>query len=314
MGRNKNLSDLEMKNIEFYLKERKSYAEIGRLLNRSEDTIRKEIKNYKSFVGKMRKCSNCSNKNNCKAHYLCDVILDRVKCSRCKFCKEAAKICPHYQTTVECELLKKNRHVCNGCEILSKCKKVKIKYIADSAIKKHNLVQNISQKDLKLDSFPEEFKKYLSDLIKNGISPDIIMNTLPERFIMYKTATSTLYDYIDKGLLDCCNLDLRNKVSRVRYGTSTVKRNTVRGHQLNGRSIENFSVEDKTYPLGIAEFDCVEGIKGGESLFTIMIPILSLMLAFKITAQTQDEIIAKLDALEDKLGCYFYVLLSVYWG
>ena len=70
---------------------------------------------------------------------------------------------------------------------------------------------------------------------------------------MFKISTPTLYSWIDKGLLDCCNLDLRNKVSRVRYGTCTIKRNTVKGHQLNGRSIENLSIEEKNArPLGIA--------------------------------------------------------------
>lgn len=52
------------------------------------------------------------------------------------------------------------------------------------------------------------------------------MNTLHDRFKMVKVATSILYIWIELDLLDCCNLDLRNIVSRVRYGTNTVKRNT----------------------------------------------------------------------------------------
>ena len=65
--------------------------------------------------------------------------------------------------------LNKSPHVCNGCKLYLKYKKVKIKYHAWSAIKKHNVIQKVSR--------------------------------------------------IDKGLLDCCNLDLRNKVSRIRYGS-----------------------------------------------------------------------------------------------
>ncbi|MBP3457263.1 MAG: helix-turn-helix domain-containing protein [Bacilli bacterium] len=42
---NKNLTELEMGNIEFYLNVNKSFTEIGRLLKRNEGTIRKEIKN-----------------------------------------------------------------------------------------------------------------------------------------------------------------------------------------------------------------------------------------------------------------------------
>ena len=312
MGRNysnKNLSALEIGNIEFYLNERKGYSEIGKILGKNESTIRKEVKKYSSYFGSQRKCSNCLNKNNCHQKYLCEDIKDKVKCSQCKYCSEAIKVCPNYRVIIDCELLKKNHQVCNGCELYLKCKKVKIKYHSETAIKMHNAVQRVSRIGTKVDSFPQEFKDYLSKLIKNGISPEVIMNTLPEKYLMFKSAPSTFYEWIDKGLLDCCNLDLRNKVSRVRYGTNTERRNSVKGHQLNGRSIEDLSEEERiNRPLGIVELDTVEGIKGGELLFTIMFPCFSLMLGFKIKKKTQEEIGKILDMLEEKLDCYFYVL------
>lgn len=312
MGRNysnKNLTELEMGNIEFYLNEGKGYSEIGRLLDRTEATIRQEIKKYSSYFGKQRKCSNCLNKVNCHQKYLCDNLIDKVKCSSCKYCSNAVKTCPNYKVNIDCDLLKKNHHVCNGCHIYNKCNNVKIKYHAETAINKHNAVQRVSRIDTKADKVPQEFKDYISNRIKNGISPDITINTLPEKYKMFKISTPTLYSWIDKGLLDCCNLDLRNKVSRVRYGSNTEKRNTVKGHQLNGRSIEDLSVEERNFrPLGIVELDTVEGIKGSELLFTIMFPCFSLMLGFKIKQKSQEEIGKILDELEDKLDCYFYVL------
>ena len=66
MGRNysnKNLSELEMGNIEFYLNENKSPTDIARLLSKDPSGIRKEIKRYSSYFGSARKCSNCLNKN-----------------------------------------------------------------------------------------------------------------------------------------------------------------------------------------------------------------------------------------------------------
>ena len=312
MGRNysnKNLTILELGNIEFYLNEGKGFTEIGRILERDESTIRKEVKHYSSYFGVARKCSNCLNKDNCHQKFLCENIIDKLKCSQCKFCVNAVKYCPNYKVENDCELLKKNHHVCNGCELYHNCKKVKIKYHAESAIKKHDIVQRVSRTDTKADKIPQDYKDYLSDRIKKGISPDIILNTLPEKYKMFKISTPTLYDWIDKGLLECCNLDLRNKVSRIRYGSNTLKRNTVKGHQLNGRSIETLTQEEREKrPLGIAEFDTVEGIKGGELLFTIMIPCFSLMLAFKIEHKSQEEIGKILDELERKLGRYFYIL------
>lgn len=312
MGRNysnKNLTELEIGNIEFYLNEKKSPAEIAKILSKDPSGIRKEIKKYSSYYGKQRKCSNCLNRDNCHQKYLCDSIINKTKCYQCKYCIHAVKICPNYKINIECELLKKNHHVCNGCELYHKCNKVKIKYHAETAIKMHNAVQRISRVDTKADKVPQEFKNYISDRIKKGISPDITLNTLPEKYQMFKISTPTLYSWIDKGLLDCCNLDLRNKVSRIRYGENTLKRNTVKGHQLNGRSIENLPEDERiNRKLGIAEFDTVEGIKGGELLFTIMIPCFSLMLAFKIENKTQEEIGKALDNLEEKLDSYFYVL------
>ena len=78
MGRNysnKNLTDLELGNIEFYLNQGKGYSEIGRELGRVEGTIRNEVKKYSSYVGKQRKCSHCLNKDSCYQKYLCWVEL-----------------------------------------------------------------------------------------------------------------------------------------------------------------------------------------------------------------------------------------------
>ena len=259
---NKNLTDLEMGNIEFHLNQGKGYSEIGRILERTEATIRLEVKKYSSFFGKERKCSHCLNKDNCHQKYLCENILDPIRCSSCKYCSNAIKHCPNYRVHIDCKSLKKNHHVCNGCNLFLKCKKVKRKYHAETAIKMHKAVRRVSQMDLKIDSFPEEFKQYISNLIKHKISPEVILNTLPDKFSMFKVSVPTLYNYIDKGLLDCCNLDLRNKVSRRKYGTNSEKRNSVKGHQLNGRSIEDLTEEERRKrPLGIVEIDTVEGIK-----------------------------------------------------
>ena len=306
---NKNLTELEIGNIEFYLNEDDSPASIAKKLKRDPSGIRKEIKKYSSYFGKQRKCSNCLNKDNCHQKYLCHDIRDKIECSQCKYCSLAVKICPNYKVNIDCELLKKHHHVCNGCDMYHKCDKVKIKYHAETAIKMHNAVQRVSRIGTKADNIPLEFKDYLSKLIKKGISPDIVLNTLPEKYAMFKISTPTLYSWIDKGLLDCCNLDLRNKVKRRIYGSNSEKRNTVKGHQLNGRSIENLSDDERdNRPLGIVEMDTVEGIKGGELLFTIMIPCFSLMLAYKIKHKTQEEIGKKLDMLEEKLGNYFYII------
>ena len=54
---NINLTELELGNIEFYLNNRKNFTTIGKILNKDESTIRKEVKKYSSYFGETRKCS-----------------------------------------------------------------------------------------------------------------------------------------------------------------------------------------------------------------------------------------------------------------
>lgn len=219
----------------------------------------------------------------CRKNYLCDNIINKSYCSSCKGCKFAIQYCDNYFTKIDCSILKKNHNVCNSCENKSQCKKVKIIYEAKFAIQLHSNLKVHSRKELNLNSFSDEFKTYLSDRIKHGISPEFIVNTLPTKYNHYHLSTTTLYDYIDKGLLDCCNLD--------------------------GRIVDNLSIDERSGSiLGIAEIDTVEDVKGGELLFTIMIPYFSLMLAFKIPKKEQIEIVKKLDELELLLGKDFYIL------
>lgn len=107
-------------NFDLDIPNSKSPADTTRLLDKDSSGIRKEIKKYSSYFGEARKCSNCLNKDDCHQKYLCENIIDSVKCSQCKFCKKVVKICPNYKVNIDCELLKKNHHVCNGCELYFK--------------------------------------------------------------------------------------------------------------------------------------------------------------------------------------------------
>ena len=69
-----------------------------------------------------------------------------------------------------------------------KCKKVKIKYHAETAIKMHNAVQRVSRTGTKVDAFPQEFKDYLSRLIKNGILSGSYYEYSSRKYQMFKSA------------------------------------------------------------------------------------------------------------------------------
>lgn len=302
----KNLTDLEMSNIEMYLNDGLRPSEIGKKLNRDPSGIRKEIKNYSTYFGKARKCSECLNKESCDKHHLCSDIVYTSKCASCKYCASASKYCYDFKINIECKTLDKLK-VCNSCANRNKCR-ITLRYNGYIASTLHKAKMNNSHVGLKFSAIPDEMANFISNRIKAGISPDIVLHKLPKKFKKYKISTPTLYKYINLGLLDCKNIDLRNKVSRKERCKTLQVEKKVKGHQLNGRSIENLSEEDKKYPLGVAEIDTVEGIKGKALLLTIMIPKYSLMLAFKIKNKKQEEVKLKFDILEFKLKEDFYTL------
>lgn len=212
---------------------------------------------------------------------------------------------------MNCSLLKKHSNVCISCNHIKKCK-ITLRYIAKNAFLKHSASKSSSHKPLKIDDFPDDFKDCLSKLIINGISPQIILNTLPNKYKQYKIAVKTFYLSIDKHDLNCINLNLRNQTSRSKNGINTTIRNSVRTHQLNGRSIEDVDSDIlSNLPLGYFELDSVESIKGGTVLLTIMIPKFSLMFAFKMNHKNNLSVKQKLDDLENVLGDDFYILFKV---
>ena len=305
----RNLSENEIVFIEQSLNEGQIPAEIARQLGRDPSGLRREIRTYASYFGSRKHCELCLDRPECKISFLCHPIKDYKKCSSCKKCDDAASRCAFFRIEMQCEILKK-KHVCNGCKQKSECE-LTYRYIAFQAILKHEAAKNRSHVPLKFEDLPEEFLDYVSGRLCAGISPEIILNTLPERFEGIRICVPTLYSYIDKGLLNATNLDLRNKVSRNAYGKGEKRPKKLPAlHQLNGRSIEDLNEEDLERPLGVAEMDTVEGIKGKAVLLTLMIPKYSLMLAFRMKSKTQSEVKMRLNILEFKLGDFFPVLFS----
>ena len=305
----KQFSDMEYLTIEILLNKGSPPAEIARQLNRDPSGIRKEIKKYGIFIlsKTKRKCTRCLNYSNCSMKYMCDVLKSHSLCVSCRRCSVAPDVCPDFTLELHCIALKKKK-ICNGCENLYKCQ-VTYRYIAKYAVLQHHSAMNSSHRVLKFESLPDDFLNYISHLIKNVISPDIIVNTLPFRFQPYRISAPTLYDYIDKRLIPgISNIDLRFKVSRTVNGHGTRRNSTPHSHQLNGHSIEDLPEEEKSYPLGYVEIDTVVGISGHAVLFTMLFPKYSLMYTRKLNNKTQEEVKAALDKLELSLGKDFYLL------
>jgi IS30 family transposase len=154
-----------------------------------------------------------------------------------------------------------------------------------------------------INQTPESIQKMndiLTPLIKKGQSISHIYATHAEELGCSKRTT---YTYIDSGVFDVRNIDLRRKVKYKKRKKSTSTSAKSRAYRIN-HNYEDFQkyIEKKT-DVSIVEMDCVEGNKDGHKvLLTLTFRKTNLMLIFLLENQTQEEVLKVFSWLEEKLG------------
>jgi IS30 family transposase len=142
-----------------------------------------------------------------------------------------------------------------------------------------------------------ELDNFITPLIKKGQPISHIYNVAKDRIPCSK---STLYRYIDSGVLSVKNIDLR---SLVRYKSRRKRLVFKVSWQRKNRGYSDFLQFMEDNPnLHVWEMDIVEGKKGGEALLTLFSRETKLMLIFPLLNKTQGEVYATLDFLEEQIG------------
>lgn len=111
-----------------------------------------------------------------------------------------------------------------------------------------------------------------------------------------------MYSYIDAGVFDVINLDMRRvvKYKKRRKSTQTSVKNRL---FRQGRNYEDFQDMVKAIPsYSIVEMDTVEGTKGGKVFLTMMFRSCHLMMIFLLESKTQHEVKRVFDELTELLG------------
>ena len=307
--KNKPLNQIEMGKIEAMLNEGYNATQIAEALQRDSSCIQKEIKNFSTIVKPQKDCKICNKYEKCKNTDICGDKSEIGFCSRCKGCKIAVENCEEYEAVVSCKNLKGRKKVCNGCLNYKGCTKVKIVYIAKEAWKQHEKNKKKSIKKMK-EINNSEYMDALSEKIKHGISPEVALQTT-ENKKGEKISLPTLYLRIDRGLMKCKNIDLRNKLKRERKEEKRERKANREKHRANGRSYGDLSEEEKTQKLdGFCEMDTVEGIKGSKLLMTIINKKTSFLFGIPISNKKQENIIRELDKLEITMKDKFKLILE----
>lgn len=284
---NKHLSLDDRFKIEKYLNERKSFKEIGKLLDKNCTTISREIRRH--YVVKNMGCVG-RRFNNC---------LDRRTCpNRGRSCK--LNKCPSF-TEEKCSLLNKPPYVCNGCKKKTQC--TLTKHLYDSVYANTEYKENLSEVRSGVFVDPEEIDN-LNDILVpliceqgQSIHHAIINN---KNKIMH--SDKSIYKYIDLNLLKVKNIDLPRKVRfRTRRKNNTYYK--IDKKCLEGRRYEDYLKYLEENPdTPIVQMDSVEGVKGGKVLLTIHFVNCSFMLAFIRKHNDAQSVIDIFNQLQDILG------------
>lgn len=287
MSKNKHLSLDDRLNIEKYLVERKSFKEIGRLLDKNCTTISREIKNHyivKNTGGVGRKFNNCLYRKTCPNRgRKCNI-------NNCTKFKEE-----------KCSLLNKPPYVCNGCKNRTWC--TLSKHIYDSIYSNDEYKDNLKEARSGVIITKEEIDNLNNILVplicKQGQSiHQAIVNN--KNKIMY--SEKTIYKLIDLGVLKIKNIDLPRKVRfRARKKETTIYK--VDKKCLEGRRYEDYKNYLKENPdTNIVQMDSVIGKQCGKVLLTIHFVNCSFMLAFVREHNDAQSVIDIFTNLQNILG------------
>ena len=296
--KNKHLSFDDRLEIEKGLKERLSFKEIAKIINKDCTTISKEIRNHyitKNTGSLGRDFNNCIYRKNCQF---------REKGKKCDI-----KNCSHFQKE-ECSCLLKPPYVCNGCKNKKDCTLTKHFYCAEHAYKEYKDIlkesrEGITYNELELKNLNEILKPLIVNQ-KQSIHHVVINN---KNKIM--CSEKEIYNLINAGVLEVKNIDLPKKV-RYRQRNKKTTYYKIDKNCLVGRTYQDYLKYMEEHPdTPVVQMDSVEGIKGGKVLLTIHFVNCEFMLAFLREHNDAKSVIDIFNFLEELLGIDLFKKLFI---
>ena len=303
-GNQKHLTLDQRIEIEKGLTENKSFSAIAKLIGKDPSTISKEVRLHAKT--KERPDSGytnppCINRKNCKLTCLCDEQCGTL----CKICKKqdmrCIDVCPNYRTA-ECQKLKKPPYVCNGCGKKTHCLMPRQFYSSKYANDCYRDTLVSSREGI--NQTPESIQKMndlLTPLLKE--KKQSIAHVYATHAEEIGCSRRTLYTYIDMGIFEVRNIDLRRRVRYKKRKASTSTSSKDRTYR-QGHNYEDFRKYIQQHPdTLVVEMDCVEGASGDDkALLTFVWRNCNLMLIFLLENQDQECVSEVFVWLEDELG------------
>jgi len=304
----KHLSTTERIYIEKGLVDGKSFAAISREIEKHPSTISKEVQKRRFFPDRKdpNKLIICARKKVCQLRFLCD----KKDCFKlCKTCYSLSRDngckskCPDYRPKT-CEQIKKAPYVCNGCPKFRRCNLQHALYSSsDADVAYHNHLVSSREGINQSPADIAMLDMLISPLLKNGQS---MAHIYAHHGHEIPCSRRTLYNYIDKGVFEAKDIDMRRRVRYKCKERKTGTRVSLLSREFRiGRMYEDYQKYIKANPgINIVEMDTVVGGrgKGKKVLLTMFFRNCSLMLIFLLQEKTQEQVVEVFDVISEKLG------------
>ena len=285
-----------------------SFTEIGRQIHKDPTTVSKEVRRHaqvKEFngYGNIPCQANADVHSRCMLKHACGDMDCDLTCRQCRSFR-CSDICKEYRPQ-QCERLNKAPYVCNGCGKRVNCRMDKKLYSSKYADDCYRELLSSSREGI--NQTPESIQRMndiLTPLVQKGQSIAHIYATHADDM---KCSRRTVYEYIDAGVFDVRNIDLRRKVKyrkrKKPTDTSAKDRSYRKGHNY-----EDFRKRvEKSPEASVVEMDCVEGSKTSRKvLLTMTFRRTHLVLIFLLASQTQEEVLRVFNLLEERLGTVLF--------
>lgn len=290
----KQLTEIERQSIETGLNNNVSVTRIAQDLNRSLSSITREIKRNRVFKPYEYDKNQCGHKANCRKRHACGDPDCFSQCRRCPRCNQS---CPSF-LSMACKTRDRSPLSCNGCVKKARCRLDKYFYLTTPAQKAAAERLTESRRIIQLtDEELAEVNRIVTSGLrkKQPIYHIVASSDLP-------VSESTLYRYINRRILDACNLDLPRKVKRkvVKTGRKP-QSDKIPGYRIS-KTYKDYNAFVENHPdIEVVQMDVVEG-SGKKHLLTFTFTRSRFLLAFLIPDMTQHSVRAVFDALEGAIG------------
>ncbi|MGN0321359.1 MAG: IS30 family transposase [Lachnospira sp.] len=290
MNKNKHLNLDDRIYIEKSLDNGTSIHQIALHLGKSDSSIAREIqRNRYRMPAKRDELYYCRYRfANCSVMHLCDNDCNRLCCNCLGYCHTDK--CKDY-IPVECKHIEKAPYCCNGCDKKNRtaCVYPRYRYSASSAQQQSDARATECREGISfLQSDIEELDALISPLLLQGQSVRSVYRRYKD---VLPCCERTIYNLIDKGVLQARNIDLQRRVRfKARYSH---KRTTLEHDYLIGRKYNDFKeFISKNPSTSIVEMDTVIGSTSSKKvLLTLIFRSCHFMIAVLLPDKSQASVL-----------------------